>query len=96
MNLKEYILTDKIRVHYHVEEDFLRALHESELIHIEIFECKPYLPISEINEFEKFRRLHYDMEINIPGLEAIQNLLETIHRLQEEKQQLQNRLRLFE
>lgn len=96
MKIEDFILTDEICRYYRVEEKFILALHDSELIHLETKERKYYLPLAEIKEFEKMRRLHYEMNINIEGLEAIQNLLETVRRLQHEKRSLENRLRLFE
>lgn len=96
MNLEDFILADEICLRYRVEENFIFALHESELIHLRVFEKRYYLPIEQIKDFEKMRRLYYEMEINLEGLEAIKNLLDTIHQLQKEKLQLENRLRLYE
>src|SRR5699024_5625259 len=96
MTLDDLILTDDICTHYHVHETFIRALDESEIIHLKTIERKRYLPVDEIKEFEKMRRLHYQMDINLVGLEAIKNLLETIKDLQREKRRLENRLRLYE
>lgn len=96
MNLDDLILTDDICTHYHVERRFIHALHESGIIHIETVEHKEYIPVEKISEFEKMRRLHYEMDINIEGLESIQVLLEKIRALQSEKQRLENRLRIFE
>ncbi len=96
MNSAEWILIEDICRHYKVEYTFVQALNESELIHLKMIEKQRYLPLSEINEFEKMRRLHYEMDINLEGLEAIQNLLETVQQLQRENRQLRNRLRLYE
>ena len=35
-----------------------------------------YVHCDKISDFEKLRRLHYDLNINLEGLEAIENLLE--------------------
>lgn len=41
-------------------------------------------------------RLHYDLEINIEGIDAIYNLLEQVNSLRKEITTLNNRLRLYE
>lgn len=96
MKFDKLILTDDICTHYHVEHTFIRALHESGIIHLTTVERREYLPVEKIGEFEKMRRLYYEMDINLEGLEAIQNLLEKVQDLQQEKQRLKNRLRLYE
>jgi uncharacterized membrane protein len=96
MNFENLILTDDICTHYHVEHRFIHALSESGIIQLEIVERKEYLPVKHISEFEKMRRLYYEMDINLEGLEAIQSLLEKVQRLQRDKQELKNRLRLYE
>lgn len=45
---------------------------------------------------EKFTRLHYDMDINIEDIEAINHLLEQIDKMHHELISLQNHLRFFE
>ncbi|HLS31421.1 MAG TPA: chaperone modulator CbpM [Flavobacteriaceae bacterium] len=96
MNLEDFILTDEICTHYRVEETFILALHEHDLIHLAVVERKYYLPIEQIGEFEKMRRLHYEMNINLEGLEVVKNLLDKVNRLNQEKLRLENRLRLYE
>lgn len=96
MNLDDLILMDEICTHYHVERRFVRALHDSDIIPIETVKQKEYIPTEKISEFEKMRRLHYEMNINLEGLEAIRDLLHKVEKLQQEKQHLKNRLRLYE
>ena len=50
----------------------------------------------EISKFEKFANFYYDLEINIPGLEVIHQLLQQIEDLKHEKLALQNRASLPE
>lgn len=96
MNLEEWILAEEICLHYKVEETFIHALHDSEIIHLRTVKRKSYLPMDEIREFEKMRRLHYEMDINLEGLEAIKRLLDTIKDLQSDNRRLKNRLRIYE
>lgn len=96
MNFDELILTDDICTHYHVEHTFIHALHESGIIHLTTVERKEYLPVEKIGEFEKMRRLYYEMDINLEGLEAIQNLLQKLKDLQNVNRGLKNKLHLYE
>ncbi len=96
MNLEELIATDQLCEKYKVEHTFLRSLGDSGLIEIIKVEQKEYVHCDAMAEFEKMRRLHYELEINLEGLEAIQHLLEQVVRLQKKNRELRNRLDLFE
>ena len=96
MNLEELIATDEICVLYHVEHAFINHLNESGLIEVISVEQKKYIHCDRISEFEKLRRLHYDLKINIEGIETIQHLLHKVKELQKENIKLRNRLNLFE
>jgi hypothetical protein len=41
-------------------------------------------------------RLHFDMDINIEGIETITHLLERIEQMQQEITQLKNRVGVYE
>lgn len=96
MNLEDLIPTEEICTRYKVEHTFINSLHESGLMHIITIEKTNYVPLEEVGEFEKLRRLHYDLEINLEGLEAIHHLLQQVKKLQEQNRQLRNRLNLYE
>lgn len=96
MKSDDFIFIDDICTHYQVKQTFIHALHESDIIHLKAVKRKYYLPVKEINEFEKMRRLHYEMDINLEGLAVVQNLLTKIEKLQFDKHHLKNRLRLYE
>lgn len=96
MKLEDLIPTDDICVHYRVEKQFIRALHENGIIEIQTIHRRDYISLKQITEFERVRRLYYDMNINMEGIEVVQNLLQKINDLQREKQMLLNRLRLYE
>lgn len=96
MKRESWILTEEICTYYRVEETFIQALHEHEIVHLKVVEQRSYFPMEEIREFEKMRRLHYDMNINLEGLAAIKELLHKMNRLKNENLQLKNRLRIYE
>ena len=41
-------------------------------------------------------RLHYDLNINLEGLDAVYNLLKRVENLQSEITSLHNKLRIYE
>lgn len=96
MNLEDFIPTDEICTRYKVEHTFVHALSESGLIHIVTFKKTTYVHCDEISEFEKLRRLHYELNINLEGLEAVQNLLGQVERLQNQNIELKNKLDLYD
>lgn len=96
MNLDDLIATDEICIRYQVERTFITSLYESGLIELVRIEQQEYIPSDKISEFEKMRRLHYELDINIEGLQAVQHLLEQLKELQKRNIQLRNRLNLYE
>ncbi|TDN95174.1 MerR-like DNA binding protein [Salegentibacter sp. 24] len=96
MNLEDLIPTDEIYIRYKVEHNFVRSLYESGLIEIVTIEKTQYVHNEEISEFERLWRLHYDLEINLEGLEAIEHLLRQVKKLQKQNRRLKNRLGLYE
>ena len=59
-------------------------------------EEKIFLPVSELPYLEKIIRLHFELDINLEGIETITHLLERIKKMQEHITQLTNRLKEFE
>jgi chaperone modulatory protein CbpM len=49
----------------------------------------------ELGDMERMIRLHYELDINYAGLEAIHHLLERVREMQKELNQLRNRLGNF-
>lgn len=96
MNLEEFIATDDLCVKYKVEYTFISSLNESGLLEVVKIEQREYVHYDKVSEFEKMRRLHYDLDINLEGLEAIHHLLKQVKKLQKRNVQLQNRLNLYE
>ena len=78
---------------HNIEPSFFDLLYEFGLISI----IQPdFVSADELETIEKCIHLHYEMEINIEGIDAIHNLLEKINDLQAEIRILKNRLRIYE
>lgn len=96
MNLDELIATEELCERYSVEHTFIRSLTNSGLLEVITVEKREYVHCDKMAEFEKMLRLHYDLEINLEGLEAIKHLLDRLSSLKEENLSLRNRLGLYE
>ena len=67
---------------YKIDMDFFDELVDAGLIETFTEENTRYLHFDKLAHFEKLVTWHYDLEINIPGLEVICHLLDRIGQLQ--------------
>ncbi|SFZ92307.1 MerR HTH family regulatory protein [Flaviramulus basaltis] len=81
---------------YKIPVSFINTLQEFQLIEIIVENEGFYIHNKQIKEVEKMIRLHYDLDINIEGVDAIYNLLKQVKSLKQEITMLHNRLRLYE
>lgn len=81
---------------HHLEHSFINSLAEYGLIHTVVIEEDEYIEREQLRDLERMMRLHYDLEINLQGIDAINNLLEKVSHLQDEIRFLQNRLSRYE
>ena len=82
--------------HHNVEIAFVSSLYESGLIET-IHEGEDRsITYDQLPQLEKLVRLHYDMDINIEGIEAITFLLQRMSQLQHELSDLKQRVGLYE
>lgn len=96
MENEKLIPVDQFCKHYNIEFSFINTLTEFGLIQITRIEEIPCIPYDQIKDLEKLIRLHYDLEINVEGIDAISHLLNRVDLLQMEMKLLKNRLRLYE
>lgn len=96
MENNELILIEQFCQHHNIEFSFIDSLHQFGLIEVIIENDNSYLPHEQLKEVEKMMRLHYDLDINMEGIDAISNLLQRINQLQDELVSTQNKLRLYE
>jgi hypothetical protein len=94
--MEELIIIEEYIRRSVAEPQFIALLEENDLIHTQEIENKRYLHPDELDHLECYARLYYDLSINIEGIDAIHHLLERINVLQEEMQNLRNRLQLWE
>jgi hypothetical protein len=54
------------------------------LIQITILESEEYITEEQLPRLEKYANLYYDLELNMQGLEIVENLLDKIQELKAE------------
>lgn len=96
MDPKEYISITEFCQTHHIQYSFIHSLNEYGLVEITIIEEDEFIDHEQLRNLEKMMRLHYDLEINLQGIDAINHLLGRISELQDEVRILRNRLKRFE
>ncbi|MBN9299694.1 MAG: chaperone modulator CbpM [Filimonas sp.] len=86
------ITTETCCIQYNIEPSFIDALEEFELIHITVQEQQKYIHPDELHDLEKYIHLHYDLNINMEGMDVINHLLHRVKEMQTELIQLRGRM----
>ena len=92
MEQDELILAKDFCIFHNIEYSFIDSLENSGLISVTSIQHSSYIHADEMQKLEKFVRLHYDLDINLEGIETINHLLERIEEMQKEILQLRNEL----
>jgi hypothetical protein len=96
MSEENLIPANEFCLHHNIEISFIYSLQEFGLIEITIKDEQTFLSSSQLNELEKLMRLHYELDINFEGMDAIINLLRKLQEAEEEMSKLKDKLRLYE
>lgn len=96
METKDLIAIQEFCKHYKVEISFIDSLNEFGLIEIITVEQTQFIHQQQLKDVEKMIRLHYDLEINLEGIDAISHLLKRVNSLQEELNALKIKMRSYE
>jgi len=92
MENERLVTLETVCNYYKIETSFIKTLNEYGLIEItrvDEIECinKDYL-----GDIEKIMNLHYELNINMEGIDAINHLLKRVKEMQKEMILLRNRL----
>lgn len=75
-------------VYYNIEISFVQKLNEHGLIELNRSDETFYITFEQLTDLEKYIHMHYELEINIEGLETIKHLLDKVDHLQKEVNRL--------
>jgi DNA-binding transcriptional MerR regulator len=95
MEEHELIPAHEFCSHHHVELDFIYSLQEYGLIEVINNEGTNYFSPESLNELEKIVRLHYDLNVNMEGIDVILHLLKQLENAQQEMNELRNQLKFY-
>lgn len=96
MNNEHLIAASEFCTSHHIEISFIESLAQHGLVNIVTIGEQLAIPGKQLPSLEKMVRLHYDLDINLEGIETIFHLLERIETLQQEMLSLRQKIGLYE
>ncbi|MEP6597310.1 MAG: chaperone modulator CbpM [Ginsengibacter sp.] len=92
MKTEDLVPAKDFCLHHNIEYSFISSLQNSGLIEVTTIRRSSFIHTDDLQKLEKFVRLHYDLEINVEGIETINHLLDRIEEMQREIVRLKNSL----
>jgi len=92
MENENIISLQKVCTLYNIEVTFVHSLRDYGLIELVENEDEDFIHQDLLPEIERMTHLHYDLNINIEGIDAISHLLRRVEELQQELTVLRNKL----
>lgn len=96
MAREELVSANDFCTHHRIEISFLQSLHEFGLIELSREENHLFLHSTELDSIERMMRLHYELAVNLEGIDVIKNLLDQVDNMHRELTGLKNKLRFYE
>lgn len=93
---ERFISVDEFCVSHSVEISFISRLEQIGLIQTTIREKSTFVALENLPVLEKIVRMHYDLDINLEGIETIMHLLDKVEGMRSEILVLENKLRRYE
>ena len=81
---------------HEVAVSFVSSLQQTGLINVITVEEVEFINVEDLKQLERFVHFHYELDINLEGIETISHLLVRVNMLQYEITELRNRLDLYE
>ena len=96
MKTDELIPAKEFCIYHNIELSFIYSLNEAGLIEIVFLGEHVFVPLHQITQLERIIRFHFEMDINLAGIETITHLLHQMKKMQQYNTQLLNRLSVYE
>lgn len=84
MENKEYISIEECCNYYRIETSFVRELDEHGLIELTRVNESYSIDHDQLTLLERYMHIHYDLDVNMEGMEVISHLLQKIETLQKQ------------
>ena len=95
MQDEQLISANEFCLHHHVEMSFIYSLQEYGLIEVIRNEGSEYVSADRLDELEKIFRLHYDLNVNMEGIDVILHLLKQLEDAHKDVSDLRNQLKFY-
>ena len=86
--ISERISREELIKIYNIEITFFDELVDNGLLNVQVEDNISYLLYDDLPTFEKFTNWYYDLEINLPGLEVIHDMLKKMQDLSARNREL--------
>jgi len=96
MPKQHFIAADTFCLNHQIDYHFIQLLRQSGLIETREESETIYIPEEQLAALERMVRLHFEMDINLEGIETINYLLQRMEAMQQEIVQLKNRIGFYE
>lgn len=90
--MSERISREELVRIYNIEITFFDELVDCGLLNVQTENEIHYLSYEDLPAFERFANWHYDLEINLPGLEVIHEMLQKLESLKKRNRDLMKKL----
>ncbi|KFF25404.1 chaperone modulator CbpM [Chryseobacterium vrystaatense] len=90
--MSERISREELVKIYNIEITFFDELVDFGLLNIQTENETRYILYEDLPVFEKLTNWHYDLEINLPGLEVINDMLRKMEDLKQRNRDLMKKL----
>lgn len=80
---------------YEIEESFIESLRDVGLIQVIDQDDDRFIEYDDLSDLEQFIRWHYEMDINVEGIDALRHMLQRVRSLQSEIERLGSELRFY-
>lgn len=82
--------------HHQIETTFIKELHDNDLIKLQYEKRTAYIPYSELSVLDRMVRMSRDLELNVPGILLVNQLLQRIKDHEQQIRELNSKLSLFD
>lgn len=96
MHEESLIPASEICVYHNIEMNFIQSLHDFGLLEMVNREETIFIHSDQISQLEKLIRMHYELNINLEGIDVICHLLKRLEEVQQETQQLRMQLKFYQ
>lgn len=96
MQIENLISVDVFCANHNIEISFVHTLQQHGMIEIATVKEVEFIDLDQLQQLEKILRFHFELDINLEGIETITHLLQRMNSMQDEIISLKNKLRFFE